>query len=124
LHAGQATSVGLHTAGAAVCTACCNGTALGGSPVTFSDPDAGSVLKPVGTVFASVVAVDAAAVTLTASLPAGARFVSSKGRVQVEFLFENAPQCGVYNGKGGANDHEGVIATPWRVNTTLPSAHA
>lgn len=64
-------------------------------------------------------AVDAASSTLTASLAPGTAFVSSKGRVQVEFLFENAPLCGVYNGVGGANDHAGVVATPFRVNATL-----
>ena len=95
---------------AAVCAACCSGENT--SAVTFSDPDAGSLLDPASKLFASVVAVDAAASTLTASLPPGTAFTSSKGRVQVEFLFENAPLCGVYNGVGGANDHTGVVATP------------
>jgi hypothetical protein len=57
-------------------------------------------------------------------LPDGTNFSSSKGRIQVEFLFEDAPLCGVYNGDGGANEHMGVVATAWRVNTTLPACRA
>jgi hypothetical protein len=124
-----ASAKGLHLAGtapcctinttAAVCAACCSSENT--SAVTFSDPDAGSLLDPASKLFASVVAVDPAASTLTASLPPGTAFTSSKGRLQVEFLFENAPLCGVYNGVGGANDHTGVVATPFRVNITLPA---
>ena len=127
-----ASAVGLHVAAtapcctanttAAACAACC--TNATSSPVTFTDPDAGSMLAPASKLFARVVVVDAAASTLTASLPVGATFNSSKGRVQIEFLFEIAPLCGVYNGAGGANDHAGVIATPYRVNTTLNAAAA
>ena len=106
-------------AACAACWACCTGAR--GSPVTFSDPDAGSLLAPASKVFASAVHLDAAAATLTASLPTGSSFTSSKGRVQIEFLFENAPLCGVYNGVGGANEHAGIVATPWRVNATLPA---
>jgi len=113
-----ASAQGLHTAGLAVCNECCNGTGGAGSPVTFSDPDAGSLLHPASKVFASSFEVDSVTSTLVASVPS---FQSSQGRVQVEFLFENAPQCGVYNGKGGFNDHQGIVGQSWRVNTTLPS---
>lgn len=112
------TAVGLHAAGTAVCTTCCNKTD-GGSPVTFSDPDDGSLLKPASKVFASSFEIDAEAGTLVASVPV---FHSTSGRVQVEFLFENAPQCAVYNGEGGADDHRGIVGQSWRANATLPEA--
>merc|ERR1712194_191018 len=107
-------AAGLHVAGTAVCTFCCNGTETG-APVTFSDPDVGSLLSPASKVFALNFQVVAA--TLVASAPS---FNSSKGRVQIEFLFENSAECGLYNGEGGANDHAGIVGQSWRTNATLP----
>ena len=89
--------------------------------MAFSDPDSGTMLHPSEKVFAATFKVDATASTITASVAKGVSFKSSKGRVQVELLFDSAPQCGLYNGVGGANDHAGVIATPWRINATLPT---
>lgn len=35
---------------------------------------------------------------------------------------DNAPECVLYNGMGGPNDHRGIVGVSWRQNATLPSA--
>lgn len=32
---------------------------------------------------------------------------------RVSYAWEQWPQCSVYNGKGGCDDHEGIAGTPW-----------
>ena len=62
--------------------------------------------------------------TLTASLSPA--LVTKKNRVEVRFLFDNAPLCAVYNGELSGPDsvyatikHYGIVAQSWRANVTV-----
>jgi len=35
----------------------------------------------------------------------------------VRYAHSHAPECGLYNGVGGADDHEGLIALPFELQT-------
>ena len=68
--------------------------------------------------------IDAEAGVLTATIP---NWTSSAGRAEVRFLFDNAPQCAVYNGAlsgpdsvyAGPHKHLGIVAQSWRGNVTI-----
>eukprot|EP00041_Stephanoeca_diplocostata_P023657 m.586478 g.586478 ORF g.586478 m.586478 type:complete len:202 (-) comp22344_c1_seq2:419-1024(-) len=108
---------GLHLDGSATCTFCCNGTSSG-SPLYLVDPDQGTMWEPAGKTYATEFTVDPTQGTLTASVTG---FRSVKGRAQIELMMDNAPECVVYNGVGGPNDHRGIVGVSWRQNVTLPS---
>jgi hypothetical protein len=38
--------------------------------------------------------------------------------VALRYAWEAWPQCSVYNGKGGPDDHAGIAGTPWCWNGT------
>lgn len=125
----------LHLNGTGGCTSCCNGTAsvsphsssnLGvrlsnpSSPVGLLDPAIGSGAKVYKT---QTFVVDAATSVLTATIP-GWRATSKVAEVQ--FLFDNFPQCAVYSGVLSGPDayyaqieHFGLVAESWRGNVTV-----
>lgn len=39
-----------------------------------------------------------------------------KQPAQVQYAWEQWPQCSVYNGAGGCDDHQGIAGTPWCVS--------
>jgi hypothetical protein len=89
------------------------------SPVALVDPDqAAKVYKT------ETFVIDAEAGVLTATIP---NWTSSAGRAEVRFLFDNAPQCAVYNGAlsgpdsvyAGPHKHLGIVAQSWRGNVTI-----
>jgi hypothetical protein len=36
-----------------------------------------------------------------------------KAPAKVQYAWEQWPQCSLYNGNGGCDDHEGIAATPF-----------
>jgi len=100
-------TLGLHLNGTAACTSCCNPTH---SPFKFFDPNTNF------TVFANVTNLNAntGQVVIT-----GSWNTTQSKLFQLYFLFEDTPQCGLYNGVGGADDHSALVGEPFRVNVTL-----
>lgn len=39
---------------------------------------------------------------------------------QILYAFETYPECSLYNGEGGCDDHEGIAATPFRTPPPPP----
>jgi hypothetical protein len=39
--------------------------------------------------------------------------VAAASPIAVRYAWEAWPQCSVYNGKGGFDDHTGIAGTPW-----------
>ena len=90
------------------------------APVQFRDPDdaSGKILH------ATSFSLNTTANTLTASLSPA--LVTKNNRVEVRFLFDNAPLCAVYNGELSGPDsvyatikHYGIVAQSWRANVTV-----
>lgn len=66
--------------------------------------------------------IDGATVTVKATVPA-----SSGAPTDLRYNHENFPQCALYNGVGGPDDHTGVAAAPFRMSlfsTCPPTTHA
>ena len=103
---------------------CCTspGKANANAPVQFRDPDAIGAKASVAT-HATAWTLDSGAGTLTATLSPPLH--SEKGRIEVRFLFDDAPLCALYNGDLSGPDsyyaavpHFGVVAQSWRANLT------
>jgi hypothetical protein len=130
----------LHFNGTGGCSICCSGggsnadsvAATGGlgasdrfsnqsSPVVLLDPDlVGTTPKVYKT---ETFEVDPITGVLTATLPG---WNTSAGRAEVRFLFDNSPQCALYNGRLSGPDsvyaavkHLGIVAQSWRGNVTV-----
>jgi hypothetical protein len=123
----------LHLNGTGGCKLCCNTTFTAGaegvraefsnpsSPVALVDPDQEQAKVHKTETFV----IDSEVGVLTATIPG---WNSSAGRVEVQFLFDNAPQCAVYNGRLSGPDsiyaphkHFGIVAQSWRGNVTISS---
>lgn len=133
----------LHLNGTGGCTVCCGGAGDGSavglghgkhrynmsnpsSPVALVDPDAPLVNGTAKAVKTQTFEVDAKTGTLIATLPG---WHSTTGKVEVRFLFDNAPQCAVYNGELSGPDsyyastpHFGIVAQSWRAHLTVAKA--
>lgn len=124
----------LHLNGTGGCTACCSGTSslsphssgLGvghsnsSSPVGLLDPAVGSAATAYKT---QTFVVDAATNTLTATVPG---WQATSTVAEVQFQFDNFPQCAVYSGMLSGPDayyaqvqHFGLVAESWRGNVTI-----
>jgi hypothetical protein len=124
----------LHLNGTGGCTTCCNGTTsvsphssnLGvrrsdpSSPVGLLDPAIGTGAKVYKT---QTFVVDAATSVLTATIPS---WQATSKVAEVQFLFDNFPQCAVYSGMLSGPDayyaqvkHFGLVAESWRGNVTI-----
>jgi len=109
----------LHLNGTGGCSMCCNNSMHSVSPVSLVDPDSSS-----GTVVRTTsFVIDSTAGSLTASIE---NWKTSKGRVEVRFLFDNSPQCAVYNGNQSGPDsvyatspHLGIVAQSWRAQMSI-----
>ena len=129
------TNGNLHLNGTGGCTTCCNGTtsvsphsssnlAAGrsnpSSPVGLLDPTIGTGAKVYKT---QTFVVDAATSVLTATIPG---WQAASEVAEVQFLFDNFPQCAVYSGALSGPDsyyaevkHFGLVAESWRGNVTI-----
>lgn len=93
-------AAGLHAAGTAACTTCCST-----SPFEVSDG--------VTRIAANFTVVAPSTVVLTAP-------IAASDVVQVFYDFTGYPQCALYNGIGGPDNHTGLPAPPFR--TAQPPA--
>ena len=125
----------LHLNGTGGCTACCNGTTSvsphsssnlavrrsnPSSPVGLLDATIGTGAKVYKT---QTFVVDAATSVLTATIPG---WQAASKVAEVQFLFDNFPQCAVYSGILSGPDayyahvkHFGLVAESWRGNVTI-----
>eukprot|EP00040_Diaphanoeca_grandis_P022645 m.122132 g.122132 ORF g.122132 m.122132 type:complete len:517 (+) comp28902_c0_seq1:561-2111(+) len=108
------TSKGLHFAGAADCIACCNTSSMQNSPIMLRVENKSDV-----TGFTwqrtSLPQVGPNGMTVTATFtptPSDAVFSTSL----IRFTYEGEPECILYNGVGGPDDHTGIAAVPFFVN--------
>lgn len=132
----------LHLNGTGGCDICCGGARVAArymtndtevldadtrsnasSPVAILDPDASGEQKVTKT---GTFHIDSAQGILTATLSG---WTTTAGRAEVRFLFDNAPQCAVYNGLLSGPDsvyapikHFGIVAQSWRGNVTVVKA--
>lgn len=122
----------LHLNGTGGCTACCNGSSATilaadmsmsnpSSPVGLLDPAAATTAAKLYKT--QTFTVDAAAAVLTATIPG---WHASTDVAEVQFLFDNFPQCAVYSGELSGPDavyatvqHFGLVAESWRGNVTV-----
>jgi len=98
--------MGFHQSGTAACKACCTE-----SPFTIMAADK-KVMRSSG--FTCNWA-EASCMVQFPDYQYGAKF-------DIMYDWEGYPQCALYNGKGGPDDHMGIAATPFmmQVNTTMP----
>eukprot|EP00038_Savillea_parva_P012428 m.204622 g.204622 ORF g.204622 m.204622 type:complete len:582 (-) comp22593_c0_seq1:66-1811(-) len=112
----------VHFNGTGGCSACCNGSSLS-APVGVMDHGAP---KPV-VVKADSYTLDTSTAVLTAVF---ASLDVSGTALEVQFQFDNFPQCAVYNGQLSGPDsvyaatpHFGLVANSWRGNVTVSRLH-
>ena len=114
-----ATAATLHLAGAAECSLCCGSDA--GSPLMLRVANASDITGFTWQRTAMpTVGGDGASLVATFALPAGGVGMAGGGGAVdtslLQFQYEGAPQCVLYNGAGGPDNHTGIAAYPWRVN--------
>jgi len=96
-------SIGLHLNGTAACTTCCQQ-----SPLEVQ------IFPGYGWRRTDVPVVSVNALSADVTLSAGESIVG------VRFAWEGYPQCALYNGEGGPDDHAGIAATPFRFSQPIP----
>lgn len=102
VHYDPRTTTNLHASGTAACTLCCDQL-----PFELQlEPDRKWVRATEMDIQANTVVVRTN--------------VTQAKVVGVRFDFEGYPQCALYNGKGGPDDHTGIAAPPFQVAAPLP----
>jgi hypothetical protein len=99
----KATSAGLHLHGTAACQNCCN-----------ESPFEVQVSPSYGWKRTGTATVHGNTVTAPVTLAAGESVTG------LRFDWEGYPQCAVYNGAGGPDDHAGIAGTPFRYQKPIP----
>lgn len=109
----------LHVNGTGGCSVCCNATANAAAAtfVGLVDPDL--TVPPNKTAVVTKVPLQQVGGNQVVAVVAG--WTSSKGRAEVQFLFDNGPQCALYSGALSGPDsyyaaapHYGLVAQSWR----------